>query len=97
VVHSSNIKIVRELEQVFEPYRILFKELTGKEKETKNAAFVTKFLQRKENKKKKKTKAVFFLGREVNYLGVFTFPGVSWNLTLTKSEAGVSLKYTEMK
>jgi hypothetical protein len=56
VVHSSNIKIVRELEQVFEPYRILFKELTGKEKETKKAAFITMFLQRKENKKKKKKK-----------------------------------------
>jgi hypothetical protein len=36
-----------------EPYRILFKELTGKEKETKKAAFITMFLQRKENTKKK--------------------------------------------
>jgi len=43
---DRSIKIVRELEQVFEPYCILFKELTGKE--IKKAAFITMFLQRKE-------------------------------------------------
>ena len=46
---DRNIKIVLELEQVFEPYRIMFKELTGKENETKKAAFITMFLQRKQN------------------------------------------------
>ena len=49
---DRNIKIVRELEQVFEPYRVLFKELTGKGIETKKAAFITMFLQRKERTKK---------------------------------------------
>ena len=51
---DRNIKIVRELEQVFEPYRILFKELTGKGRENKKAAFITMFLQGKEKKRKKK-------------------------------------------
>jgi len=49
---DRNIRIVRKFEQVFEPYRILFKELTGKGKETKKAAFITVFLQRKENTRK---------------------------------------------
>jgi hypothetical protein len=72
----------------------LFKELTGKEKETKKAAFIAMFLLRKENTKN--TKAVFLGGWGVNYLRVFTFRGVSCNPTPTKSDAGVSLKYTVM-
>jgi hypothetical protein len=63
---DRNIKLVRELEQVFEPYRIMFKELTGKDKETKKTGFITMFLQSKQNTQThiQNTKVVFFGGEE---------------------------------
>jgi hypothetical protein len=41
---DRSIKIVRQFEQDFEPYRVMFKEL----KEKKRVAPITMFLQRKE-------------------------------------------------
>jgi hypothetical protein len=41
---DTSIKIVRQLQPVFEPYRVMFKELKGK----KEAAHSSLFPQRKE-------------------------------------------------
>jgi hypothetical protein len=47
---DRNMKIVRQLEQVFERYRMMFKKL--KEEKKKKTAHLTVFLQTKKNTKK---------------------------------------------
>ena len=70
---GRSAKIVRQLEQFFEPYRMMFKELRGGGQE---AALITMFLE-----KTLKNITLFFLGGAAKYLRIFASSiGGGWNL-----------------
>ena len=78
---DRSMKIVRNFDQVFEPYLMMFKDMMKK----KEAAPMTVFLLRKE----KHYKIQHCLGEgAVNYLQIFAFSRGwgYWNLTPTESE-----------
>ena len=63
---DRSIKIVRGLEEVFEPYCILFKELNGKEKKKKKKKRqLSSQCSCKGKRTQKNTKVVFFGGRSI--------------------------------
>jgi hypothetical protein len=77
---ARSITTVRQLEQVFEPHRVMFKELKKKKKKQLLSQCLCK---RKE--RHYKILHCFFLGGGVNYLRTFSFSWGSWNITLAKS------------
>jgi hypothetical protein len=79
---DRRIKIV-QLEQVFEPYCLLFKKVNERKKERKKQ-YLSVILQSKE---KQNSKTLFFGGGGAdNYSRISPFRGVSWDLTRAKSE-----------
>jgi hypothetical protein len=75
---DRSIRIFRQLEQVFEPYRILFKEL----KERKSSSHHSVSAKKMETPKNTKT---LFSGT-VSDSGIFAFHGESWNPTPRQNE-----------
>jgi hypothetical protein len=78
---DRGIKIFRQLEQVFETYRVMFKELRGGGESSCDHNVSAKKIKTLVN-----AKTLLFLMRAVNYSRIFAFRGGSWNLTPTKSE-----------
>ena len=66
---ERSIKIVRQIEQVREPYRMMFKELRGKKKQLPSQCF---WKEKKKIKKKKHKKHCLERGA-LNYLRIFYF------------------------
>jgi hypothetical protein len=75
---DRSIKTVRQLEQVFEPYRVMFKELKEKEKQQPNHN-----VSAKKRKPLKVLKHCFGRGADT-YMRTSAFRGGSWNLTSEK-------------
>jgi hypothetical protein len=76
---DRGIKIVPQVEQVFDLYRMMSKELKERKKQLPSQWFC------KEKKKKRNIKLFLGGGGGVNYSRIFSFRGESWNLTPAKS------------
>jgi hypothetical protein len=75
---QKSTRIVRQPEQLLEPYRVLFEEMKEKQKQLTSQRVC---------KEKKNTKEFYNIvfGGEVDYSRIFTFHGGSWNLYTRKA------------